>query len=94
MAYQIDQSNKIERTDEHTVLAISNHAEYAILITSKTKRKVQEVFRKQGKPRLFIYKTFSIGIVLLLQYYPSKLNGQVIIDKEYPGKEKLIKDII
>lgn len=94
MAYQIDQSNKIENTNKHTVLAISNHKEYAILITAKTKRKIQETFRKQGKPRLFVLKVFSAGIVILIQNSSLGPNEQIIIDKEYPGKEELLQKMI
>jgi len=43
MKYQIDQSHKIEQTNKNTILCLSNGTEYTILITGKTKRKIQEI---------------------------------------------------
>ncbi len=93
MNIEIDQSVKIEETNKATVLAFSNDKEYAILILGKTKRALQELFRVRGKPRIFIYETFAAGIVLLLKNDINKYEI-IIIDQEYPGKNKIIKNMI
>jgi len=93
MQIQIDQSRKIENTNKDTVLAFTNDNEYAILIPGKVKRQLQELFRQKGRPRLFIYRTFAAGITLLLKKDISKFN-KIIIDQEYPGKERMIRAMI
>lgn len=91
--YEIDMSIKIEDTNRDTVLAIANEKYYTILIPRQVKRKLQELFRKKGKPRLFIYRTFSAGIVLLLKDHINE-GSAVVIDKEYSGKERLLRSMI
>lgn len=93
MSLQIDQSNKIEKTNKDTALALANDIVCSILIPGKVKRKLQELFRKRGRTRIFIYKTFAAGIVLLLKPHLSKID-RVVIDQEYPGKEKMIRSMI
>jgi len=92
MPYQIDQSGKIEQTNKNTILCLSNQRWDAILIKAKTKRQLQEIFRRSGQPRNFIIFTFCAGLALLL-----KRNKQVkstTIDREYWGKEPVIKNIL
>lgn len=91
MKYQIDQSGKIEQTNQDTVLAITGKdISYCIKITSKTKRQLQEYFRSIGQPNLFIYKSFTAAVYLLLNTFNMRVS-QVEIDREYPGQEKLIE---
>jgi len=92
MNYQIDQSGKIEQTNKDTVIAYSNSTKRAVLIPRKLKRLVQEVFRLHGFTRLFIYYLFSVGIYYLLK--DLKKESEVIIDTEYPGREKLIGGLV
>jgi len=68
MKIEINQSNKIEQTNKDTIIGLSNQKAFTILINRKIKRKLQEEFRKQGKPRLFVYRTFIAGVVLLIKY--------------------------
>lgn len=93
MNIEIDQSNKIEQTNKNTIIGLSNSKTFTILIKAKEKRKLQEEFRKQGKPRLFVYRTFIAGIVLLLKYACLKNLSKIIIDEEYFGKEKMLKSM-
>lgn len=93
MKYQIDQSIKIEQTQKDTILGIANGITYTILIRCQTKRKLQDKFRKMGNPRLFVYRSFIAGIVLLIKYAEVKEKDLVTIDREYFGLEKLLKDI-
>ena len=93
MKIYIDQSNKIEQTNKHTVLALANDKKYSILIPAKIKRQFQELFRHNGEPRAFIYITFAAAIVILTKECSGKLS-QIVIDQEYYGKEKQLKETI
>jgi len=93
MRVEINQSNKIEQTSKDTILGLANDETFTILINRKIKRKLQEEFRKQGKPRLFVYRTFIAGVVLLLKYAQLKNPSQIVIDEEYYGKDKMLKSI-
>lgn len=92
MQYQVDQSGKIEQTNKITVIAYSNSDKFAVLITGKSKRKLQEVFRKHGFTALFVYYIFSVGVYYLLTSLKQK--SDIVIDTEYPGKDKIIKQFI
>lgn len=93
MKVEIDQSGKIEDTSKNTVLAFSNKIWSAIVIPAKVKRQMQEIFRRRGKPRIFVLRTFSAGVVLLIKDYQKQITD-VQIDTEYSGHEAVIKDII
>lgn len=90
--YQIDMSGKIEQTNKDTVLAYSNAEQYSVAIPKKVKRQVQEFFRRQGLTRLYVYTLFSLGIFYLLKNIKGR--HDIIIDLEYPGRDKLIKSLI
>lgn len=93
MKILVDQSSKIEYTKKDTILAFSNGKQKSLLIKAKDKRKLQEIFREAGKPDIFIYKTFAILIYLLIKDDIKKIQ-QIAIDKEYAGKESLIKNFL
>lgn len=90
MRIEIDQSIKIEATNKSTVIAFSNAKCGAIVITSKEKKSLQKYFRLIGKPRFFIYLSFAALIYLLIKDNLSN-NNQIVIDTEYLGYEKFIK---
>ena len=92
MTYQIDQSGKIEDTAKNTILAYSNEIQKSILISRKTKRKIQEVFRLCGYSKLYIYYLFAVGIYHLLIDFSTQKS--ITIDIEYPGKDKIILQLI
>lgn len=93
MKIEIDQSGKIEDTNKNTVIAFSNHKFKSIFISAKNKREIQKFFRRIGKPRIFVYKTFAILIFLLIKNNLKEIS-QIIIDEEYPGKSPLIKNFL
>jgi hypothetical protein len=93
MKVEINQSNKIEQTNKDTILGLANEKTFTILINRKIKRKLQEEFRKEGKPRLFVYRTFIASIVLLLKYANLRNLSEIIIDEEYYGKDKALKSM-
>ena len=92
MKYQIDQSGKIEQTHCVTVLACTNDHTITVQINARVKRRLQEVFRRCGMNKLYIYYLFSVGIYFLIKDLRKEV--EITIDKEYPGKEKLIKSMI
>lgn len=93
MIIEVDQSGKIENTNKNTIIAFSNEIFGSILISTKDKREIQKIFRKIGKPKMFVYKLFAILTFLLLKKHLKKID-QIIIDEEYPGKSVLIKDYL
>ena len=92
MKYQIDQSGKIEDTAKNTVIAYANSQQFAIIISKKTKRQLQELFRQIGMPRVYIYIVFAYGVFALIK--DMKTTQNFTIDTEYPGKERLLKSLI
>lgn len=90
--YYIDQSGKIEQTSQDTVLAYSNGVSYAIVIPRKVKRQAQELFRLCGLTKTFVYYLFAVGIFYLLADFKQK--QEIVVDVEYPGKDKLIKALV
>ncbi|HEX9721734.1 MAG TPA: hypothetical protein VGA53_00540 [Candidatus Paceibacterota bacterium] len=93
MTVEIDQSNKIEKTNKNTVIGLSNDRTFTVLIPARVKRQLQEEFRKQGKPRLFVYRTFIAGVVLLLKYAKVDYRTPIFIDEEYSGYERLLRSM-
>lgn len=93
MVIEIDQSEKIEYTHKNTVVAFSNGIFGSIIIKSKEKRKIQEIFRKAGKPKIFVYDLFAALIFILLKKHINKIE-RIVIDEEYPGKENIIKNFL
>lgn len=93
MTYQIDQSGKIEQTEKHTVLAAVNGGIQAVILPAKEKRRLQEFFRKEGKPQLFVDITFAAVLYLLIKKLGNP--GSLIkVDTEYPGHTKVIEAMI
>lgn len=92
MTIEIDQSGKIEETAQHTFLAFSNGKSGVVVIESRVKQKLQERFRRIGKPKLFVYRTFVAGVFLLVNPHIASFTA-ITIDIEWQGKERLIADI-
>ncbi len=90
--YEIDQSGKIEKTSKDTILCLSNGKWDAVIIKAKTKRQIQEIFRRNGQIRNYILFTFSTILSILLRR--NKELGQVMVDTEYFGKDAIIKNIV
>lgn len=92
MKVYIDQSGKIEDTNKLTIVAFANKKAKTLMISSVEKQKLMKTMRILDHPKkTFIYKAFAGLVFLLLRGENIK---EVIIDKEYPGHEPLIKDIL
>jgi len=94
MRIEIDQSGKVEDTSRKTVVAYadSNDKTKSVLVSARTKRKIQEIYRTMGKSKLFIYNTFSILLFFLTK--ENKKSDLIVVDLEYPGKDKIILDML
>lgn len=92
----VDQSGKIEQTNKNTILCLAYDDEDgtwdAIVIKAKTKRQLQEIFRRNGQPRNYVLFVFCAGLSLLIK---RNLNVPMItIDREYFSKDAVIKEIL
>ena len=92
MKIEIDQSGKIENTSKPTVIAFSGNKNKSLIIFAGEKQKLQNHFRKIGKPSSFVYMTFAVLICLLIK--GERLIDEIVIDREYPGQEVLIKSYL
>src|SRR3989344_7489468 len=93
MRIEIDQSGRVEYTSQPTVIAFANSKTYSIIFLSRDKKYLQKIFRKAGVPNLFVNKTFAILIFLLIKDFLKSIN-QIIIDHEYLGHDKVIKQFL
>jgi len=95
---EIDQSNKIERTAQNTVLAMCNSCRRTILIPAGIKREAIESLRSNGKSRnIAYYQLFATSLFILLEPHLAiiiKNKEQIMIDTEYTGQEDKIKGIL
>ncbi len=94
METQIDQSIKIEQTARSTFICLSNNRTFVVAITSKTKRKLQETFRRHGLSNMFPTTTFATAVSLLIYYTGYTSIPAITIDDEYPGYEDFIRKSI
>lgn len=94
MAYEVDQSNKIESGGD-TVLALSNGMTYSVRIPAREKRHAFEELSKQLERlgRKYIYlRLFCASLYFVLLKLPP--NEFVVIDVEYQGHESHIKNLV
>ena len=96
MTYQIDQSIRIEETNRDTVIGLADTKtknSFALVIPAKTKRRIQEYYRRQNLPKIFMIDLFTAGIILVLKKLHFKMNN-LVIDIEYPGHEiRIIRQV-
>jgi len=94
LPYQVDQSNKIERSGD-TVLALSNDKDYTIHIPAREKREAMGVLvqRRKGERRKWaILQLFAVALYYLIRELPP--GERVTIDIEYTGHEDNIKSTL
>jgi len=94
LAYQVDQSNKIEDGGD-TVLALTNDKEYTICIPGKEKRaaikSMHRHFERLSRKLIHI-RLFTAALYYLIRELPPK--ALVTIDTEYAGHESSIKAML
>lgn len=94
MIIEVDQSIKIECTNQDTTIGIATKdKEFSVLISRQIKRQIQTLFRRVGQPRLFVYRTFIAAVVLSIKHSGWKNITDVIIDIEYKGNERQLRSI-
>lgn len=91
MAYQIDQSIKIEDTQKSSYVCLANGSVVIASIAAKEKRILKLYFRKLQKPLIFKIFTFSVLCAQVLMKTRPRI---VYIDKEYTAHERQIKSFI
>lgn len=90
MAYQIDQSGKIEQTSINTVVALVNSKRFSIVLRKKDKRILEETFKRIGKAKGYAYVVFAALLAVLLKL--SGIKNRVVVDREYMGHENTIRE--
>lgn len=92
MAYQIDQSGKIENTAKSTYIALANGKTLIVKISSVEKRRLIKTMKELRPPhRTYIFQIFAALIFVLLK--EEKLQ-EVFIDTEYSGHQASIKEVL
>lgn len=88
---EIDQSGKVEKSGEKTVVADS--LGHVIVIRSRDKKKIQSVFRQAGRPRMYVYELFSVLVASVIRM--SYQSGVIyVVDTEYLHQDGIIRSLI
>lgn len=88
---EVDQSGKVEKTNRHTVLALSDGIQCAILVPAAVKQTAIQRSRDRGKSRqMATLLMFAACLFLLLKDHMEQLD-RVVVDVEYPGKDADIR---
>jgi hypothetical protein len=91
MQVEIDQTGKIGKTNEDTVLAFSNGIQSAVLITRAVKQACLRTLRRRGYESNTIYlRLFVAGLYYLLCQHMAAID-LAVIDVEYPGHNDTIR---
>lgn len=92
MAYQIDQSGKVEQTSWATVVALAGKQTRTLKISATEKRKLIRIISTFEYPKTnYVYRIFATLIFILIR---SEKLLEFNIDKEYPSHESVIKDTL
>lgn len=94
MITEIDQSGKLEQLNTHTVISIANHLGGSVYISSSEKIKLVRILRKSIVPRADLIPILFGVVIYVLISKLSKISGNIVIDEEYTGKERIIKETI
>src|SRR5215204_2088087 len=91
---EVDQSGRVEDTNRDTILAFADGITYSILISSTVKQHcIQDLRRRYHKLQDPYLKMFIVGLFILLRNFVGKLDI-VIIDKEFLGKDGVIRGML
>lgn len=88
---EVDQSGKVEQFDVNTIVALSNHHKYSVLLP----KSVKQAIYYENKLRIsdLKYKLFAITTFYCIKDFIDDDN-LIVICKEYTGNERLIKEAI
>jgi len=91
MKVEIDQSGKVEKTAKTTY--VSDSLSHTIQISSRNKLVLQNIYRKAGRPRMFVYELFSALVAILIRQSYTKTNIY-IVDTEYLHQDQKLRQLI
>jgi len=89
----IDQSGKVEKTNEDTIIAAANGRPFIVLLPSKIKREIAQAIKRGALRRYKRYpmlRIFTACVYLSLEKL--KAGDSVIIDYEYSGHDDFIRN--
>lgn len=90
---EVDQSIKIEQAGT-TVIAFSNGIQHAVVVPSSVKRFGLRLLQGRGMPKnTAVLHLFAVCLFLLLEDYLPILQ-RVVIDMEYSGQERFIRQLL
>ena len=93
MIVEIDQSGKLEQLNTATAVAYADSRRGGVWIPAKIKRKLMAPLRKKIPKKADLWPVLlALVIYLLISDLPADL--VMIIDEEYTGKEKLIRQTL
>lgn len=91
---EIDQSGKFEQLNTHTVIACANKERVAIRLAAGVKRSLIQILRKSLIPNQDFYAVIFAVLVFILLSELDELPGVIVIDEEYTGKERIIRETL
>jgi len=92
MQVEVDQSGKVEDTNQLTVVAAADGKSKSLVITAVEKQKLLVAARELDRPRkTYVYKIFAALIFLLVK---NENITSLHIDREYPGHDGTIKNVL
>ncbi len=90
MKVEIDQSGKLEQSQTDTIMAYSNGHKGILIVKSTIKQQIIKIMRYSPISQRDASMIWFAVVIFLLVKDLSK-NTTLIIDKEYPGREKIIE---
>lgn len=91
MQVEVDQSGKMGKTNDDTVLAFSNGIQFAVFIPRKVKQTCLRTLRRRGlEPNTIYLRLFVAGLYYLLVGHMASID-LAVIDVEYPGHNDTIR---
>ena len=91
---EVDQSIRIENTQENTVVAFANGIAFSMLISARTKRECLDILRmRYRKLRQPYLKLFCAALFLLLRKHITQIH-LIVIDTEYYGHDGEIRGML
>ena len=92
--FEVDQSIRIEELGKPTIIGIAlGNMQFTAKLLPETKKEILRTYQKTNKPALFAVHTFAYAVAQTCKaadIYPSRM----IIDTEYSGFDRPIRDII
>jgi len=93
-AFEVDQSQRIEKMNQDSFVAIANEEQsFTVQISKQVKRQLFAAYANKGKNKLFGPELFASLVTAALRV-SELVVGRLVLDIEYPGYEAVIINII